>query len=555
MKTRLTFIFSCLLFIQFSFTQNNALNDTLSLPFSEDWTSGSFILNGWQADSDNWYVETDAGNPKPSVVYSSQEKADVNYNDLLESEYLNASQLTDVNIWLDFQIKLEDIESGSNEFLKVLINNGEDWNSVFEQTNQGNTDWDSIHIDITDYALGEIFKIGFEASGENNNNFNRWLIDNIKVYRTCIGGHNLAIDIDTVGDNLYVVSLTWELFPLPIKDSWVRWDDGINYEGFGTDCNKNTAAVRWTANQLSYYDGFKISKLQYYFNDTELDYLKPMVWQGAGAEELIYSDSIAVESLIVGWNTIDINPPLTWNSAEELWIGYECAYQTGVFPMGIDDGPASNGYGNMFKCDDGDWGEIPGGYDNNFNMAMYLSDNSGVEKRFDKNNKNETRGFSGFNLYGSVNGGGFVFLSFIEWIDGTITYQFPEEGTGALICYMVTAVWESETDYCESAPFTARDNPDEDFVCYLLTGNQADNKHDLNQINIFPNPATHKINIHSSSEMKQVELINLLSQTVFKHELKTKEQSIDISKFEKGIYIIRIETDQGVVNKRVVIGD
>lgn len=71
---------------------------------------------------------------------------------------------------------------------------------------------------------------------------------------------------------------------------------------------------------------------------------------------------------------------------------------------------------------------------------------------------------------------------------------------------------------------------------------------------VYPNPTNNVININNSNAnntIKNVSLINVIGKTVYSN---TSLQPIDVSNFSKGLYILRIEAqDGGVATKKVIL--
>ncbi|WP_452226631.1 T9SS type A sorting domain-containing protein [Lacinutrix cladophorae] len=72
-----------------------------------------------------------------------------------------------------------------------------------------------------------------------------------------------------------------------------------------------------------------------------------------------------------------------------------------------------------------------------------------------------------------------------------------------------------------------------------------------NTIHVYPNPADTVITISNinNTSISSIELFNMLGKKV----LKTKSETIDVSSFQIGIYLLKIETEKGQVTKRIVI--
>ena len=73
-------------------------------------------------------------------------------------------------------------------------------------------------------------------------------------------------------------------------------------------------------------------------------------------------------------------------------------------------------------------------------------------------------------------------------------------------------------------------------------------------ITLFPNPAKNILNIkiyeNSNLEISKIEITNLLGQIVFSEEKSNTK--IDVSKFQSGIYQIKIITNKGSWNKKFI---
>lgn len=65
----------------------------------------------------------------------------------------------------------------------------------------------------------------------------------------------------------------------------------------------------------------------------------------------------------------------------------------------------------------------------------------------------------------------------------------------------------------------------------------------LDQINIYPNPATTMITITSSANIKEIKIINLLGEVVSTNSPTNNQSTIDISQLSKGIYFIEVQAD------------
>jgi hypothetical protein len=79
------------------------------------------------------------------------------------------------------------------------------------------------------------------------------------------------------------------------------------------------------------------------------------------------------------------------------------------------------------------------------------------------------------------------------------------------------------------------------------------NNFNINQINIYPNPAKNEIHISNIDAVStEIRIFNVLGKQVF-YQPKITEKTIDISSFNKGIYIVKLDVDGKTKTQKLVI--
>ena len=87
----------------------------------------------------------------------------------------------------------------------------------------------------------------------------------------------------------------------------------------------------------------------------------------------------------------------------------------------------------------------------------------------------------------------------------------------------------------------------------ITTVSEVGNSYD-DDVNVFPNPAREVVNITSGHEMKNIMLINYVGQVMLSREVRGDTYQFDVSIFNTGMYILRIETTDGrIITKRLSI--
>jgi hypothetical protein len=567
------------------------------LPFMEDWASGNFDFNGWSTQSgvNNWVVSGQNGDPAPSAQFNWDPDPNGEYSITLESPPLKADMMTEGDIWLDFEYYLENRNATGMENLTVEVYNGQDWMQVATYSNGQSMGWTFQHLQITNNAMGRVFRVRFNANGMNSFDVIRWNVDNIHVYRQCEAPTDLAGTYDGDGQNNdgldFGAYLTWEApYIPPPPQGWIRWDDGTLFSGIGlTDGGDYMVAARWDAGQLTDWNGIdftgaSITKITMAANDGGFDHMNMMIWKGANAGTLLW-ESGSVMPTVGDWTEYTVDPAVPVDVNDELWIGYEVIGQpAGMFPAGTDAGPAEAGYGDKISTDGVTWDNLSDfGLDYNWSLAAYLeivdgssavitplADNREYHNTNNALSKGESRdqgvvmtddgsrSFTSFNIYRKgPEEMDYTLIDNVPYVEGQTSYDYYDEDPFPgqypyMVCYQVTGVWESSTDYCESSPAIEANIPFNDYVCVNITS--IDNPLSGDVTVLYPNPAKDRVNIMSSRKMDRITVINYVGQVVYDKEMNgSQTYELNTSSYDAGVYIVKINTNNGVVTKRMTI--
>ncbi len=74
---------------------------------------------------------------------------------------------------------------------------------------------------------------------------------------------------------------------------------------------------------------------------------------------------------------------------------------------------------------------------------------------------------------------------------------------------------------------------------------------DQSNVSIYPNPATDKIKVTGAYESAQVQLFTADGRLVYKSAKETKQSNINVSRLENGVYILKINSQKGVITKKI----
>jgi len=147
---------------------------------------------------------------------------------------------------------------------------------------------------------------------------------------------------------------------------------------------------------------------------------------------------------------------------------------------------------------------------------------------------NGGKSLQGYNIYYSYDSGSFDVIATVE--DTTFVHE------GAAVEGLHTYYITSNYDEGESDP-----SNEASVLISSVGGNQADD------MNIYPNPFTDVVVVNSDNSISSVIVVNAQGQVIYeKRGLNSVNYRIDLDNQMTGIYQIRIETDKGWTNYKVI---
>lgn len=73
--------------------------------------------------------------------------------------------------------------------------------------------------------------------------------------------------------------------------------------------------------------------------------------------------------------------------------------------------------------------------------------------------------------------------------------------------------------------------------------------------NIFPNPTKGKLTITQLEQFVggNIEIINLMGQVIFSKTIQNHQMSVNLSEYNKGIYLVKISSDKQQIIEKIVL--
>ena len=181
------------------------------MPFTESWNVPDFDFNDWSGDFNKWVINENVGDDAPSAQFHTAAQ-DTGYEASLVSTFFKGDSVNVGDVWLDFNLKLDDLSQTGTEHLAVEVFQTGSWHTIYDTVNNGSFNFEegANHINIFSYALGSFFRVRFRAYGNNSSNINSWFVDNISISRTCREPKNITGEYYWKSDTDFGSRLSWE---------------------------------------------------------------------------------------------------------------------------------------------------------------------------------------------------------------------------------------------------------------------------------------------------------------------------------------------------------
>ena len=150
----------------------------------------------------------------------------------------------------------------------------------------------------------------------------------------------------------------------------------------------------------------------------------------------------------------------------------------------------------------------------------------------------------GYNVYRSTDGQNYDLIGVVT---GSDMHFDDNDSSAETYYYQVTAINTVVGGECESAPAMSID-----LIHDFVTAHTDGIEEVANNANVYPNPANHQITVETEG-MNQVTLINMLGQRVYDAAVECDTTTISLADYESGLYMVRINTENGVITKQVSV--
>jgi type IX secretion system substrate protein/carboxypeptidase family protein len=517
------------------------------LPFFEDWESGTFLDNDWETQCDNWEIDSMIGNPGFSSKFIGTPEIE-NYDCGIISFPINASDMLDGDIFLDFDLKIDDrFDTVESEKLVVRIWTSDGWMDKKEFVANGDMDWQAQHKKISVPAKDADFRVGFFAVGENSTNINAWFIDNVHVYQMCRKPSQLTSQTILQTYDMTIIELNW-IEPYADYHKWLSYNDGSFEYSFASDNGGAGLAQMFTP---EYYP-VTITKVRY-FNSAFEQYMQECeiyVLSGDG-EEIISGPYFVSNGPPDDWVTIDIED-ITLESGTFMVATFNV--DANGPNIGVDDSfyDGSLYFGSIGNFDElGTLGYYYVGSHEAY-VDYVVGDNVIVNSILRAPEVSNSNSISDIKLLHTdaqapVTNRGNVTGYNIWRNDEMIASNWPD------VQYFDTVYETSEYCYYISALYSQCESDTLGYVCETFYNGGEEKL--TSALKIYPNPTNEKVWIVSPLAIERITIVNNIGNVV--KDLLINDQTnieVEVSGLEPGIYILKVVTAKGTTMKKITIG-
>lgn len=141
----------------------------------------------------------------------------------------------------------------------------------------------------------------------------------------------------------------------------------------------------------------------------------------------------------------------------------------------------------------------------------------------------------GYNVYHKFEGETFELAGFTESLN--FMHENLDPGTHH---YYVTAVYDGGVS-----------DPSAEIEVTLLTTSVGESI--SRSVYVYPNPVSDLLFIHADKNIRRLSLVNQSGQTLLSLETPASNPQIDVSHLSSGIYILLIETNTGLISKKLMV--
>ena len=344
----------------------------------------------------------------------------------------------------------------------------------------------------------------------------------------------------------YGALVSWGDRPEPVE-GWLYYDNGEYKNSLGGGGEPVIFwAVRFDAEDLADYQGALLKRITLF--DVAAGAYQLWIYRGGetAPQTLVRSQNMMLAGT-QAWHS-ELIEPMELPENEPIWIviGQQGLSRPAAVceDMGEPDG-------RWVSLNGVDWTDL-----HTFNMHYTWMLRAFVSDRYGRELAMKDGGFSlqNFNLYRSYDNVDYQKIVSIPAVEGQAFYQYRDVLVGETnheFYYRLTAVYLSEEgEECESDFAASLYHPEQQFV-WVDDLWAVGESHD-EVLRVYPIPAQDRLFV-AGEGMRSLAIYNAMGQCLVSQCVSTNEVQIDLSGLPNGLYFLKVETENGLLGRSLVI--
>ena len=354
----------------------------------------------------------------------------------------------------------------------------------------------------------------------------------------CKAPKNLFAEATIDADGKVGTRLEW---PYTLHGSdWLYYDNGVNESGLGLVGVPIYWAVMFPTEKLEFYNGTLMTKVSVYDYESH-DGNILIYYGGDNAPGMLIHSQPYQCSGTRQFVEFELTAPIPVDASMNLWVVFNANNGNYPAPICADTGDKNGRWMSTDGINWADVGAVPA-LAGTFMVRAYVTSDMRGEIALGGERSSEAK-FSHYNVYRGTS------LDNTELIaQPTIGYYFDEVDKGTYY-YQVTATYlDGDTD-CESEFANSYTEPENNYVKVEVT---SVNENTLGDIKLYPNPTNGNLNV-TAEGLQRITVISAIGQVVYDINANSDNEILDMSRFDAGIYMVRIVTENGMTTQRVSV--
>ena len=345
----------------------------------------------------------------------------------------------------------------------------------------------------------------------------------------------------------YGAIISWGERPEPVH-KWLQYDNGVYKRALGGDNEPIIFwSIRFEAEDLEAYVGTSLKKVSLYDVGAGTYQLWIYVGGETAPRTLVWSQNMTLCNAH-DWHEEYLGQTIEIPEDEPLWI---VVGQQGLSRPAAACAEQGNPNGRWVSLDGEHWTDM-----HTYNMHYTWMLRAYVTNRLGRSEELESdlHTLQCYNLYRSYDNNDYQQVAAIPVVEGQAFYQYRDvlvDESHNAFYYKLTALYLSEDgETCESDFAASLYHPEENFV--YVDDHWATEEREEAALKLYPNPSNGQITIEQEG-MQKVMVYNALGQLLLDKETSSDALQLDLSRFGKGLYWIKVTAQDGAAEKPFVL--